>query len=71
MTGLWKPWKAKSRLDFHIPTAPTTRLMGKCKTKTRFPTFPQPRILSYGEGEKQGAAADFALAGTSIESNYR
>jgi hypothetical protein len=33
---------AKSGRDSHIPTAPATRLMEKWKTKTRFPTFPQP-----------------------------
>jgi hypothetical protein len=58
---------AKSRQDSHIPTVPATRLMGKWKTKTRFPTFPQPRILSYAEGQKLEAAAGFALAEKSIK----
>src|SRR5437763_6743160 len=35
---------ANSRRDSHIPTAPTTRAMEKWKTKSRFPTFPPPRI---------------------------
>jgi hypothetical protein len=53
---------AKSGLDSHIPTVPPTRLMKKWKTKTRFPTFPQPRIFTYGEKQKLEAAAAFALA---------
>ena len=62
MTGLWKAWKAKSRLPTlstspleispkagEIPTFPQRRRRGrmeKWKTKTRFSTFPPPRILS-------------------------
>jgi DNA replication protein DnaC len=62
MPGLWKAWKAKSRLsplstsplaispkDGEIPTFPQLRRrrrMEKWKTKGRFPTFPPPRFLS-------------------------
>src|SRR4051794_12225604 len=61
MTGLWKAWKAKSRLPTlstsplgispkagEIPTFPQRRRRGrmeKWKTKSRFSTFPPPRIL--------------------------
>ena len=60
MPGLWKAWKAKSRLPplstspleispkgGAIPTFPQLRLRGrmeKWKTKSRFPTFPPPRM---------------------------
>jgi hypothetical protein len=83
MTGLWKAWKAKCRLstlpneplgnlaksgrDFHIPTAPATRLMGKWKTKNRFPTFPQPQIYSCAERKQKEAAAAFALCRMKLE----
>jgi len=62
MPGLWKAWKAKSRLPplstspleisptaGEIPTFPQRRRrgrMGKWKTKSRFSTFPPPRFLS-------------------------
>ena len=62
MPGLWKAWKAKSRLPTlstspleispkagEIPTLPQRRRrrrMEKWKTKSRFSTFPPPRILS-------------------------
>jgi hypothetical protein len=61
MARLWKAWKAKSglpplstsRLEIspkagEIPTFPQLRRrrrMGKWKTKSRFSTFPPPRIL--------------------------
>ena len=60
MPGLWKAWKAKGRLPplstspleispkaGEIPTFPPLRRrrrMEKWKTKTRFPTFPPPRV---------------------------
>jgi hypothetical protein len=62
MPGLWKAWKAKSRLPTlstsplgispragEIPTFPQRRRrrrMEKWKTKSRFPTFPPPRLLA-------------------------
>jgi hypothetical protein len=62
MPGLWKAWKAKSRLPTlstspleisptagEIPTFPQRRRRGrmeKWKTKSRFSTFPPPRFLS-------------------------
>src|SRR5271157_3761010 len=62
MAGLWKVWKAKTRLPplstsplgisptaGEIPTFPQRRRrrrMEKWKTKSRFPTFPPPRFLS-------------------------
>ena len=62
MPGLWKAWKAKSRLPplstsplgispraGEIPTFPQRRRrrrMEKWKTKSRFSTFPPPRILA-------------------------
>src|SRR5271166_801507 len=61
MTGLWKAWKAESRLPTlstspleisptagEIPTFPQPRRrrrMEKWKTNTRFSTFPPPRFL--------------------------
>src|SRR5271169_3850217 len=45
---------AKKRRDSHIPTAPATRRMEKWKTKTRFPTFPPPRNLSFSQAKQQG-----------------
>ena len=45
---------AKKRRDSHIPTAPATRRMEKWKTKTRFPTFPPPRILSFSQAKQPG-----------------
>jgi len=60
MPGLWKAWKAKTRLpplstspleitpkDGVIPTFPQLRRrrrMEKWKTKSGFPTFPPPRM---------------------------
>jgi hypothetical protein len=60
MPGLWKEWKAKTKLPTlstspleippgagEIPTFPQLRRRGrmeKCKTKSRFCTFPPPRI---------------------------
>jgi len=60
MLGLWKAWKAKGRLPTlstspleispktgEIPTFPQLRRRGrleKWKTKSRFPTFPPPRV---------------------------
>jgi hypothetical protein len=58
---------AKSGRDFHIPTAPATRLMGKWKTKNRFPTFPQPPIYSCAEKKQKEAAAGFALRRMKLE----
>ena len=62
MPGLWKAWKAESRLPTlstiplgispragEIPTFPQRRRprrMEKWKTKSRFPTFPPPRIFA-------------------------
>src|ERR1039457_7380129 len=60
MPGLWKAWKAKSRLP-HLSTSPLEiptkggaiptfpqlrrrRRMEKWETKSRFPTFPSPRM---------------------------
>jgi hypothetical protein len=62
---------AKSRRDSHIPTAPATRLMEKWKTKNRFPTFPQPRMLSHLEGKQKEASAAFAPAEGSTKSSCR
>jgi len=62
---------AKSRRDSHIPTAPATRLMEKWKTKNRFPTFPQPQILSHAEGKQKAAAPGFAPAEGNTKSSCR
>jgi hypothetical protein len=52
---------AKDRRDSHISTAPTgSRRMEKWKTKSRFPTFPPPRI-HISRNENQGRRAGFAL----------
>ena len=72
MAGLWKAWKAKSRLpplstspleisperrrDSHISTAPATRRKEKWKTKNRFPTFPPPRMYMEEHKNKNRAA---------------
>src|SRR5215469_13102483 len=71
MPVLWKAWKAKSRLPTlstspleispkpgEIPTFPQLRRLGrmeKWKTKSRFPTFPPPRISIF-KGKKQRRA---------------
>jgi len=62
---------AKGRRDSHIPTAPATRLMEKWKTKNRFPTFPQPQILSHAERKQKAATAGFALAGGNTKRSCR
>jgi len=64
MAGLWKAWKAKSRLPTlstsplgispkggEIPTFPQLGRSGleKWKTKSRFPTFPAP-LRDYDSG---------------------
>jgi hypothetical protein len=53
MTGHGQRWKTKSRFpiaahrpwkslrDSHIPATPAAAAMGKWKSKTRIPTFPQ------------------------------
>jgi hypothetical protein len=51
---------------FHIPTAPATKLMGKCKTKNRFHTFPQQRMPSHA-GKTKTTAAGFALRRKKLE----
>ena len=77
MPGLWKAWKAKSRLPplstspleisptaGEIPTFPQLRRrrrMEKWKTKSRFPTFPPPRFLIYLRKKQTRARAGFAL----------
>jgi hypothetical protein len=38
--------------DFHIPAAPATTAMGKWKSKTRIPTFPQRLPLSLSNKSK-------------------
>jgi hypothetical protein len=45
-----------------FPTVPATKLMGKWKTKDRFPTFPQPRIslTLNGKNKKQRRASALA-----------
>ena len=77
MPGLWKAWKAKSRLPplstspleispkaGEIPTFPQLRRrgMGKWKTKSRFSTFPPPRILFLEKQNTRSAGRGFALA---------
>jgi hypothetical protein len=57
----------KSGRDFHIPTAPATKLMEKCKTKNRFYTFPQQRMPSHAGRTKNEAAAGFALRRKKLE----
>ena len=62
MTGLWKAWKAKSRLpplprapwksrqtgrDSHIPTVPTTKADGKVENQNQVSHFPTTTILSF------------------------
>jgi len=75
MPGLWKAWKAKGRLPTlstspleispkagEIPTFPQLRrkqAVEKWKTKSRFPTFPPPRVLIFSE-LKTGPRAGFA-----------
>ena len=77
MPGLWKAWKAKGRLPplstsplgispkaGEIPTFPQLRRRGrmeKWKTKSRFPTFPPPRIYIDLKDKNQAARAGFAL----------
>src|SRR5579862_783852 len=52
---------AKNRRDSHISTAPAgSRRMEKWKTKSRFPTFPPPRI-PFSRNQKPGPRAGFAL----------
>src|SRR5215831_3260623 len=76
MPGLWKPWKAKNRLPTlstspleispkagEIPTFPQLRRrrrMEKWKTKSRFPTFPPPRLLSQKEQDRRRRASPSA-----------
>ena len=76
MTGLWKAWKAESRLPTlstspleisptagEIPTFPQPRRrrrMEKWKTKGRFSTFPPPRFL-ISLRRKTNTRAGFAL----------
>jgi DNA replication protein DnaC len=50
---------AKRRRDSHISTAPAARAMEKWKTKSRFPTFPPPRMYM-DLTEKNGPRAGFA-----------
>ena len=76
MTGLWKAWKAKSRLPplstSPLEISPTAgeistfpqprrrRRMEKWKTKSRFSTFPPPRFL-ISLKKKTRTRAGFAL----------
>jgi hypothetical protein len=75
MAERWKAWKSKSRISplptvpwksrkqREIPTFPQLRrkqAMEKWKTKSRFPTFPPPRIPFLPE-RKPGPRAGFAL----------
>ena len=76
MPGLWKAWKAKSRLPPlstapwksrqgqarfpHFHSSDESRRMEKWKTKSRFPTFPPPRI-PFLRNENPGPRAGFAL----------
>ena len=76
MPGLWKAWKAKNRLPpfstspleispkgGEILTFPQLRRRGwmeKWKTKSRFPTFPPPRMYMEIKN-KTGPRAGFAL----------
>jgi hypothetical protein len=71
MPGLWKAWKAKSRLpplstspleispkgrrDFHISTAPATRADGKVENQKQVSHFPTATNV-YGSQEKNRAA---------------
>jgi hypothetical protein len=73
MPGLWKAWKAKSRLPplstnpleispntGEISTFPQLRRqrrMEKWKTKIRFPTFPPPRFPSLNAQKPTGGRA--------------
>jgi hypothetical protein len=77
MPGLWKAWKAKSRLPplstspleispkgGAIPTFPQLRRRGrmeKWKTKSRFPTFPPPRMYMDLKNKNRAVRAGFAL----------
>jgi hypothetical protein len=46
---------AQRRRDPHISTTPAARAVGKWKTKSRFPTFPPPRM--YMEIKNKNRAA--------------
>src|SRR5450759_3537606 len=57
------PWKSRRRqARFPHSTAPATRRMGKWKTKSRFSTFPPPRILFLEKQKTRSAGRGFALA---------
>src|SRR5450631_2295551 len=72
---------AKSGRDSHISTAPATRRMEKWKTKSRFSTFPPPRVSLSQKKEKKenprhGRASPPARGGASrlaeeVRSNCR
>src|SRR3989442_14151216 len=77
MPGLWKEWKAKSRLPTlstspleisptagEIPTFPQLRRrrrMETCKTQSRFFTFPTATDSLSLKAKKQGRGTGFAL----------
>src|SRR5438067_458875 len=57
MTGLWKAWKAKSRLS------PLTTAPWKSRQKAgEIPTFPQLRRLRGGKVENQNQVSHFPTA---------
>ena len=77
MPGLWKVWKAKSRLPTlstspleispkggEIPTFPQLRqsVLEKWKTKTRFPTFPSRFAIPTPGRSPQSRPAAFGRA---------
>ena len=82
MPGLWKAWKAKSRLPplstspleispkaGEIPTFPQLRRrrrMEKWKTKSRFPTFPPPDFSLSKKKTAGGRASPSARGGASL-----
>jgi hypothetical protein len=71
MTGLWKEWKAESRLptlstsplgnlansrrDSHIPTAPTTKADGKVENQEQVSHFPTATISPISKKKNQSA----------------
>jgi hypothetical protein len=78
MPGLWKAWKAKSRLPplstspleispkaGDIPTFPQLRRrrrMEKCKTKSRFFTFPPPEYMCQKTNDPAAGASRRQMA---------
>ena len=56
--------------DFHIPAAPATTAMGKWKSKSRIPTFPQRLIPSQIKKRKEiNPSPKFCPSGSSQDWN--